>query len=486
MTGIRVPTGSWNENMGAVADRLSSLDASFLYLEDNTTPMHVGSVMTFKPPQEGFEYDNVLDLVSNRIAFVPRYRQKVRFTPGRISNPVWVDDRDFDITYHVRRSALPKPGTTAQLEEFVGRIQSRALDRSRPLWELYLVEGLQGGRFAIVTKTHQALVDGVNAIDIGQVIVDPEASREDQIPQTWRPRAEPSSVELLADSVWSAVRRPGRALSEGVSAISNVHTLGRRVMGTATDVLGAIARTATSPAPSSPLNTSGGGYRRFVMLESKLADYQKVRSRVTTPTANEHITVHDVVLAAVAGGLRAWLMARGQAVDSGATVRAMVPVSTHSIDDESEADQVTACFVDLPVGEPNARMRLHQVAYAMQQQVDSRTAVGARSLSALSGFAPPTLHSLGARLGSAMSRRMFNLVITNVPGPQHKMYAADAEMVGSCPVIPLGKGQALAIGLTSYNGKVFVGLTADRDTMPDVEMLGQCIEEALSELMTES
>ena len=448
--------------------------------------MHVGSVMVFDPPAEGFEYDNIIDLVSNRIAYVPRYRQRVRHTPGRISNPVWVDDRDFDITYHVRRSALPKPGNTAQLEEFVGRIQSRALDRDRPLWELYLVEGLERGRFAIVTKTHQALVDGVNAIDIGQVIVDSDAGREDQIPHTWRARPEPSAIELVADSIFSMLRSPGRVIREGVEVLTNVHTLGRRVAGTATDLLGVLARSTAMRAPSSPLNAQVSGYRRYVMLESKLADYQKVRTRITADSSNEHVTVHDVVLAAVAGGLRAWLMSRGQAVDSGATIRAMVPVSTHSVDDDPDQDQVTACFIDLPVGEPNARMRLHQVAYAMQQQVDSRTAVGARSLSGLSGFAPPTLHSLGARLGGVMSRRMFNLVITNVPGPQHELYAADAEMIGSYPVIPIAKGQALAIGLTSYNGKVFFGLTADRESMPDVEMLGQCIEEALTELVSES
>lgn len=448
--------------------------------------MHVGSVMVFDPPAEGFEYDNIIDLVSNRIAYVPRYRQRVRHTPGRISNPVWVDDQDFDITYHVRRSALPKPGNTAQLEEFVGRIQSRALDRDRPLWELYLVEGLERGRFAIVTKTHQALVDGVNAIDIGQVIVDSDAGREDQIPHTWRARPEPSAIELVADSIFSMLRSPGRVIREGVEVLTDVHTLGRRVAGTATDLLGVLARSTALRAPSSPLNAQVSGYRRYVMLESKLADYQKVRTRITADSSNEHVTVHDVVLAAVAGGLRAWLMSRGQAVDSGATIRAMVPVSTHSVDDDPDQDQVTACFIDLPVGEPNARMRLHQVAYAMQQQVDSRTAVGARSLSGLSGFAPPTLHSLGARLGGVMSRRMFNLVITNVPGPQHELYAADAEMIGSYPVIPIAKGQALAIGLTSYNGKVFFGLTADRDSMPDVEMLGQCVEEALAELVSES
>lgn len=465
-------------------DRLTSLDASFLYLEDATTPMHVGSVMIFDPPKAGFDYENVIDLVSNRIAYVPRYRQKIHHIPGRISNPIWVDDQDFDITYHVRRSALPKPGSIAQLEEFVGRVQARALDRDRPLWELYLVEGLERGRFAIVTKTHEALVDGVNAIDIGQVIVDPESGREEQIPHTWHARPTPTAVELLAESAWSMLRSPGRVISDSVDAMSNLHTLSRRVLGGATEVLGALARTATRPAPDSPLNTSVGGYRRYVMLESKLSSYQQVRAKLTEGNENEHVTVHDVVLAAVAGGLRAWLMARGQAVDSGTTVRAMVPVSTHSVVDGGEQDEVKPCFVELPVGEPNPRMRLHQVAYSMQQQVDSRTAVGARSLVGLTGFAPPTLHSLGARLSAAMSRRMFNLVITNVPGPQHKLYAADATMVGSYPVIPLAKGQALAIGLTSYNGKVFFGLTADRDSMPDLEMLGQCIEEALTELVT--
>ncbi len=468
-----------------MADRLSSLDASFLYLEDATTPMHVGSVMVFDPPKDGFDYDNLLNLVANRIAFVPRYRQRVQLAPARISNPFWVDDENFDITYHVRRSALPKPGTDAQLEEFVGRIQSRALDRNRPLWELYLVEGLKGGRFAIVTKTHEALVDGVNAIDIGQVIVDLGAGRESEIPHTWKPKPAPGTLELLADGALSMIRRPGEVARDTVRAVTNTDDLGRRLVGNAWGVVGALARTATRPAPNGPLRAHVGAYRRYVMLETDLGDYQRVRNNITRGNSNEHVTVHDVVLAAIAGGLRAWLQARGEAVDSGATVRAMVPVSIHhdpGSDHDSEQEQVTACFVDLPVGEPNARMRLHQVAYSMQQQVDARSAVSARSLSNLSGFAPATIHSLGARLGGAMSRRMFNLVITNVPGPQHDLYAADARMTESYPVIPLAKGQALAIGLTSYNGRMFFGLTADRDAMSDVEMLGQCIEEAIGEL----
>lgn len=473
-----------------MADRLSSLDASFLRLEDATTPMHVGSVMVFEPPEHGFDHENLLKLVANRIAFVPRYRQRIQEDPTRINNPLWVDDQNFDISYHVRRSALPKPGTPAQLEEFVGRIQSRSLDRQRPLWELYLVEGLRGGHFAIVTKTHEALVDGVNAIDIGQVIVDLGAGRAGTIPQTWRPRPAPGALALLADDALTLLRRPGQVARGTVKVVANVDGLGRRLLAHTVEVAGALARTAARPAPDGPLRTNVGAYRRYVMLETDLADYQQVRSNITRGNSNDHVTVHDVVLAAIAGGLRAWLLARGEAVDAGTTVRAMVPVSIHGEGSderaEGEQEQVTACFVDLPVGEPNARMRLHQVAYSMQQQVDARSAVSARSLSRLSGFAPATIHSLGARLGGAMSRRMFNLVITNVPGPQHDLYAADARMTESYPVIPLAKGKALAIGLTSYNGRVFFGLTADRDAMSDVEMLGQCIVDAVGELVADS
>ncbi|KNX39424.1 diacylglycerol O-acyltransferase [Luteipulveratus halotolerans] len=465
-----------------MVERMSSLDSSFLYLEDRTTPMHVGSVLIFSQADDGFDYDRLVSLVTSRIAYVPRYRQRVREMPGGLLNPVWVDDPEFDVTYHVRRSALPRPGTMAQLEEFVGRIEARGLDRHRPLWEIYLVEGLQDGRFAIVTKTHQALVDGVHAIDIGQVIVDADADSGAPVPYTWRAEREPSSVELVAHAAFDAVRRPTSLVGTVRSGVRDTGRIASRIASRVGGVVQTVARSAALPAPASPLNREVGAHRRFVMVSTDLKDYQRIRRRVSKSRGAVDVTVHDVILATITGGLRSWLLTRGESMTTGESIRAMVPVSTQVDGAEGGAGNVTPCFVDLPVGEARPTMRLHQVAYSMQQQIERGQGVGASTLAGIAGFAPPTLHSLGARLGSAMSRRMFNLVVTNVPGPQQPLYAADALMTASHPVIPLAKGQALAIGLTSYDGGVYFGLNADRDAMPDVDVLGQCLVDALEEL----
>uniref|UniRef100_UPI00193A52E5 wax ester/triacylglycerol synthase family O-acyltransferase n=1 Tax=Segeticoccus rhizosphaerae TaxID=1104777 RepID=UPI00193A52E5 len=210
--------------------RLTALDASFLYLEEPNTAMHVGSVMVFQPPEDGFDYDRLVSLVARRIAYVPRYRQRVRGVPGHLANPVWVDDEHFDLAYHVRRSALPRPGSDEQLEELVARVESRALDRDRPLWEVYLVEGLLGGRFAIITKTHQALVDGVNAIDLAQVIVDGDAAQEAPVTDTWRPAREPSDLELLTGALVDTVRRPSQAIDNLRGGVADVRATSSRLL----------------------------------------------------------------------------------------------------------------------------------------------------------------------------------------------------------------------------------------------------------------
>lgn len=466
-------------------DRLTALDASFLYLEEPTTAMHVGSVMVFQPPDEGFDYDRLVSLVTDRIAYVPRYRQRVREVPGHLANPVWVDDEAFDVTYHVRRSALPRPGTDEQLEEFVARVQARALDRSRPLWEVYLVEGLARGRFAIITKSHQSLVDGINAIDIGQVIVDGQSGREEALPHTWRPAREPSDVELLTGALVDAVRRPSEVVENVRGGVADVRAFGGRVLGVLGGVMSAVARSAARPAPTSPLNAEIGEARRFAMVATDLEDYRAVRSQLARGPFSDDVSVNDVVLATVAGALRSWLLTRGESVHSATTVRAMVPVSVYGDGDVGRiGNRVTACFVDLPVGEPSPAMRLHQIAFAMRQQMEGGQALGAGTIAGIAGFAPPTLHSLGARLGSAMSRRLFNVVITNVPGPQQPLYAGDALMLSSYPVIPLARGQALSIGLTSYDGAVYYGLNGDREAMADIDVLGQCLVDALAELVS--
>jgi len=473
---------------------LTAFDASFLYMEGSTTPMHVGSVMVFQPRNGGFDFDSLVSLISNRISFVPRYRQCVREVPGRLANPVWVDDEDFDVTYHVRRSALPRPGSDDQLQEFVARIQSRRLDRCRPLWEVYLIEGLAGGRFAVVTKSHQALVDGINALDIAHVIVDGKSDGEEPVSQTWRPAREPSDVDLIASAFVDAVRRPSQIVDNVRGVITDVKAVGRPVFSAVGAVVSTIARTAVRPAPVSPLNAEIGEARRYVMVGTDLADYRTVRSRLALGHYADEVTINDVVLATIAGALRSWLLTRGEAVDNATTVRAMVPVSVYGTDDNGTddsgtddsgrfSDRVTACFVDLPVGEPGASMRLHQIAFAMRQQIEGGHAVGAESLAGLAGFASPTLHSMGARLGSAMSRRLFNLIITNVPGPQQSLYVGNARMLSAYPVVPLARGQAVSIGLTSYDGGVYFGLNGDRDAMPDLDLLGQCLVDSLADLV---
>ena len=468
-----------------MADRLSSLDTSFLNLEEAATPMHVGSVMVFDAPTGGFDYESLVTLISQRIAHVPRYRQRIKTVPGGLANPVWVDDTHFDMSYHVRRSALPRPGSDEQLEELVARIQPRPLDRSRPMWEVYLVEGLAENRFAIITKTHHSLVDGISAVDIGNVLVDGNPTASEGVLTTWRPRPEPSGAELVVAALTEAAHTPSQVVETIQHGVSDVTRALGKVAGVAGDVLSTLARVSARPAPESPLNAKVGRARRYVMIGTDLEDYRQVRTRLGRGSFADEVSVNDVILATVAGAFRSWLLTRGESVYPGTTIRAMVPVSVHDGDDPPTGAQVTACFVDLPVGEPGPSMRLHQIAFSMRQQMEggSRRAVSAETLSGLGGFAPPTMHALGARLGGVVSRRLYNVVITNVPGPQTPLYAAGARMVSTYPVTPLGRGQALSIGLTSYDGGVYYGLYADRDAMPDADVLGRGVVDALHELL---
>lgn len=458
-----------------MADRLSPLDVSFLYLEEPTTPMHVGSVAVFEAPLDGFDHDRLVQLIKTRIAFVPRYRQRVRWVPGRIANPVWVDDESFDVTYHVRRSALPRPGTDDQLRELVARIMSRPLDQHRPLWEMYLIEGLEGGRFAILTKSHHAMVDGMAAVDIGQVILDVTPEPRQMGTDVWRPAREPTSLELLAGGIADAVRSPATVVDSVKSGMSDIREsavdVGRNVAG----VLSAAA-TVVRPPAASPLNVDIGEQRRYGTADTELADYKRVRKA-------HGGTVNDVVLAVVAGALREWLMTRGENLTARSTIRALVPVSVRPESGPATGNQIAAFLCDLPVGEPDPVVRLQRVAFEMGQLKSSGQAMGAQALVGLTGFAPPTLHAIGARAASGLTRRVWNLVVTNVPGPQFPLYAGGSRMLAAYPVVPLSKNQAVSIGLTSYDGGVFYGLNADRDAMADVDVLAECIVAALSELV---
>lgn len=472
--------------------RLSALDASFLYIEEATTPMHVGGVSVFERPRDGLDYDRLVELIEQRLTLVPRFRQKVRHVPGNLARPVWVDDTEFDIAYHVRRSALPRPGSEEQLTDLVGRLMSRQLDHSRPLWEMYLIEGLapassgrgsgKDGRVAILTKTHQAMVDGISAIDIGQVILDVSAEPRESPDELWMPRPEPSDGQLVLEAIGEAVTRPTEIVDNVRAATGDaLVTLGK--LGRAAGKVLTMARTAGRRAPGLPLNAEISTQRRFALARTDLEDYRKVR-------AAYGCDVNDVVLAVISGALRTWLMSRGEPVGGSSSVRALVPLSVRGEGDVpssaaggSLGNRVASFLVDLPVGEPSPLVRLHQVTYQMREHTDTGDAVGADTLVRIGGFAPPTLHAVGARAASGMSRHFFNLVVTNVPGPQFPLYAAGARMLEMFPVVPLAKGQAVSIGLTSYDGGVYYGLNGDRDAMGDIDVLAGMVNESLEELL---
>lgn len=462
-----------------MTDRLSATDAAFLYGEDASTPMHVGGVVILQPDPGTFSYQDIVDLIESRLSLVPRYRQRVRMVPGRLARPVWVDDDNFDLTYHVRRSALPRPGTPEQLDDLIGRLISRPLDRSRPLWEMYIVEGLAGGRTAIVNKTHHAMVDRIGAVDVAAAILD-IARRPRTLPdEPWIPTPPPSEIDLVVDAVADIAARPAEALELLRLAAADVESTVSKVTAAGLDLLQMVRRSVSS-APRSVLNGTMSGQRRFATYRADLGDIKKIRIA-------HGGSVNDVILAVLTGALRTWLLARGEAVTSSTTLRALVPMSVRppvATDlAAEEAVPVVSYLVDMPIAEPNPVMRLHQVSYAMVAHLDSGRQVGADSLLRLGRFAPPTLHALGARVAGQLSRRSYNLLVTNAPGPQVPLYAGGSPVVAMYPVAPLATGHALAVACTSYHGGVFFGLTADRDAIPDVEQFAEHIGEAMAELL---
>ena len=461
--------------------RMSAIDASFLFMEDASTPMHAGGVAIFRPPARGFEHETLVRLIRQRLPFVPRYRQRVREVPFGVARPVWVDDEDFDVTFHVRRSALPKPGSRDQLNELVARLMSRPLDRSRPLWEMYLVEGLDDGNFAIVSKSHQSLVDGLSAVDIAQVMLDPTEDTVQVAGDSWRPRREPTDVELLSQAFTELTTRPAAAIEAVRDTVTDVSKTAARFGEQAAGLVSAALAVARPPAPS-PLNVPIGEQRRFATVDLPLTDLKGVRATMGG-------TINDTILAVVAGALRSWLQARGAAITQGSVLKAMLPISIavpSPTSGHAGGNRVSATLVELPVGEPDPAVRLQQISYQLAQLEQGSQFVGADSIISIAGFGPPTLHALGARVGSSMSSRVYNLVITNVPGPQHPLYAAGSRMVAVYPVVPLTRNQALSIGLTSYDGGVFLGLYADRDALPDLDVLAACLTESMEELVSRS
>jgi WS/DGAT/MGAT family acyltransferase len=454
--------------------RLSAQDAAFLYLEQPAMHMHVAGLSILDPrttPSERLTFDDLARVVTSRQHLVPRFRQKVVFVPGRLARPVWVDDVDFDIDFHLRRAALPNPGGRRELADFVQRVHSRPLDRSKPLWELYLVEGLEDGLVAVLTKVHHAMIDGISGVDIATVMFDFQQEPTILQPEPWRPEPEPHALDLMVDAVREQVLHPLAAMAEGARSVVETPTRAIRYLGT---VLGGVRDLAgLGVPPRGPFDVRVGPNRRFAMAEAPVIRFKDVKNAVGG-------TVNDVVLAVVAGALQKVLKARRERT-RGRSLRAVVPVSVRS-DDERLAlgNRVTLVFVDLPVGPMDPVRRLRHISEATRDLKESMMAMGADAIMNFGTFAPPTLHAMAARLVSR--GRWFNLVVSNVPGPQVPMYIAGARLLATYPVLPLAENVGLSIAVTSLAGTMAFGFTGDWDGVPDVDFMAASLEEALDEL----
>jgi WS/DGAT/MGAT family acyltransferase len=459
-------------------DRLTGLDSSFLHLEDATSHMHVASVTIFEgaPP----EYDEFVAHIEGRLGLVPRYRQKLRFVPFNQGRPVWVDDPHFNIHYHVRATALPPPGNEAQLKKLAGRVFSQQLDRTKPLWEIWLVQGLDrrtesagdAERFAVLSKTHHALIDGVAGVDITAVLFD--TAREPGAPPAsepgWVPRPEPTGMQLLTDALLERATQPAEIVRSARAAFRAP----RHVLSRASEALagvGALARTGLQAAPASSLNVDIGPHRRFDWLRTDLDLVKAIKNELGG-------TVNDVVLTIVTGALRQFLEERDEVP---VELKAMVPVSVRQNEEHGAmGNRVTAMMAPLPVFEADPVRRLAIVREAMAGLKQGKQAVGAQFLTELSGFAPPTVLAQASRLQSR--QRFFNLVVTNVPGPQIELYILGRKLLDLFPMAPLAKRQSLCIAVMSYHGRMNFGLLADFDAMPDLDRFVKALQDSLDEL----
>jgi len=462
---------SLSENIPGVSDdRLSGLDASFLALERGPAHMHVASTLVFEGPAP--DYLELKRHVAARLDLVPRFRQRLRFVPLSQGRPRWVDDPHFNLEYHLRHTALPEPGSEEQLRVLAARVFSQRLDRSKPLWELWLVEDLDEGRFAIIGKTHHCLVDGVSGIDITTVLfdADPDPHRAGE-PRPWAPGPEPSGAELLAEALLERLVSPGEALR----AVGHLMSAPRRALSAAVDALeaaGALARAGIA-APSSPLNVEIGPYRRFAWVRSDLAALKQVKDELGG-------TVNDVVLAAVTGALGRYLRGGGHSTRD-LELRAMIPISVRTADESGVlGNRVSTFMAPLPVGREDPVERLRLITEITADLKRSKQAVGASLLTELADFAPPTVVGQAARLQP--QQRFFNLVVTNVPGPQFPLYLMGRRLADVFPMVPLARRQAICVGAMSYDGRINFGLIGDHDAVPDLELVANDLEASLAEL----
>lgn len=458
-------------------DRLSGLDASFLHLEQLEYPMHVGAVSVlegapFFDENGRFRISDVRDLVSSRLHLLPRFRRRLMSVPYDQGRPIWVDDSRLDLTYHVRHTALPKPGSWEQLIALTTRVQEQLLDRERPLWEIWFVEGLEDGNVAMIQKTHHSLVDGVSGVDVATLLLDASPDYVQPVAEEWTPEPPPSSSQLLIDTLRERATEPGeflrsfRSLLRGPRhALERASELGRS-MGTMVN--------RDSIAPRTSINARSGRHRLLSVVRVPLADVKFIRKALGG-------TINDVLLAGVAGGLNRLLTTRGDDVED-LRLRVLIPVSVRS-DDQHGAlgNKISAMFVSLPVHDAHPVERLDAISEQTADLKEKRQALSAGLILNLGDYAPPTLMSLAGRV---MHRQPFvNLIVTNVPGPQVPLYLLGARLIEAFPIVPLTRNLTMVVGILSYDGTLHFGLWADRDAASDLEVLAGGIEDAFAEML---
>nr|MDQ4041184.1 wax ester/triacylglycerol synthase family O-acyltransferase [Actinomycetota bacterium] len=454
-------------------DRLTAVDASFLANEGRASHMHVGGITTFEGPPPS--YADFLDQIRGRLHLVPRYRQKLAVPPLETGRPVWVDDPNFNLEYHVRHTALPEPGDEPQLLLLAARIFSQRLDRSKPLWETWFVEGMEGNRFALISKTHHALIDGIAGVDLATVLFDlgPVPPEPPSGGDEWQPAPEPGSAELLVAGVRGLVRAGTELATRSVRAASRPDTTARRVRE-ALEGVGEIVWAGLNPAPETPLNVEIGPHRRIAIVRGELEDFKTIKNALGG-------TVNDVVLTVVTGALRRWLHSRGVRTE-GMELRGLVPVSIRGQDEHGQlGNRIAAMRGPLPVyiADPVARLRF--VKQAMDGLKESKQALGAEVIAGVNDFAPPTILAQASRIN--FSTRLFNLIVTNVPGPQFPLYLLGRELQDIYPIAFLPEKHALAVAIMSYNGKLDFGLLADFDALPDLDVIEEGLRESRDELL---
>jgi len=451
-------------------DFMNPMDSSFLHLEGPMHPMHVGGVSIFEGPAPPFE--QLEEMVAGKLSMVPRYRQKVRFVPLGLGRPVWVDDPHFALSYHLRHSALPSPGNDEQLRSTAARIFAQHLDRNKPLWEIWMLEGLSGGRWALLSKVHHCMVDGVAATDLMSVMFD-EGSAPAPL-DTWEPAPEPSDAELVLRTLTRRTFDPAEQLRSMRAAIRTP----RATLTQALELLGGVASAARVMRPTGDSSLTGpvGPHRAWTCARLTLSDVGAVRASLGG-------TVNDVVLTVVSGGLRDLLIARGESVND-RTIRALVPVSVRRPGEHGVYNnRVSAMFAELPVGMEDPAERLNAVREQMDGLKQSKQAVAGDVLTSLSGFAPPMLLALGTRLAARSPSLGVQTGVTNVPGPQQALHTLGRTLLASYPFVPVIGQVRTSIGIFSYDGNLYFGVTADRDSSSDVAILTAGVERSMAELL---